>query len=46
MINYNENEMKKKNKSHINTPRLDMDTNLLNVKSVQVCWCLYVSSKT
>ena len=42
--------MKMKNRSHrydINRPYgLDMDTNIVNIKSVSVWWCLYVLSNT
>ena len=47
-INHNENEDKMSNRSHIydiNRPR-PMDTNIVNIKSASVWWCLYVLSNT
>ena len=39
-------KIKKSNRSHIYKLGLDMNTNILNIKIVVVCWCLYVSSST
>ena len=48
--NHNENEEENERRSHryyINRPiGLDMDTNIINIRSVSVWWCLYVLSNT
>ena len=38
-------KIKKNNRLHIDLG-LDMDTSILNIKSVPACRCLYVSSNT
>ena len=47
-INHNENEDENEKKDHIDTTcialALDMDTNVVNFRSVSVWWCLYVLS--
>ena len=48
MINHNRSEYENENRStdHIDTTkiklRLDMDTNVVNIKTVSLRWCLYV----
>ena len=47
-INHNENEDEKWKIDDIDMTQidLDMDKNIVNIKRVSVCWCLYILSNT